>query len=485
MKIRKFFGLTSRSVLEQVRNELGADAVIVANRATADGIEISALPSTAMDTLLDEMPVAPRPRAPQPARIEKRDTRREADEAEVAADSQNASIAAVVEDKATATQVATPVMASPLKPMLSVPVFEAIDEDVPPLADERPVAPPSQRSTAAATETAAIADNGITARLMAEVAAMRSLLEGQMAQLAWGDAVRRQPLRARFTRELIACGYSAGLSREITQHMPDDYTLAQAQQWMMGVLARNIHCIAADDDIVLRGGVYALIGPTGVGKTTTTAKLAARCAVRHGSASLSLLTTDSYRVGAQDQLRIYAKILGVNVQTVSDGQDLRQALDSLSAKHIVLIDTIGMSQRDERVAEQAMLLAQPEVKRLLLLNATAQAETLEEVVRAYGGARGDAERSLAGCIITKQDETARPGNVLDVIIRHKLMLHYVSHGQRVPEDLQAPNAGYLVHRAFKAGPANSPFRLENDELGEAMSAAALGASALESQLAYA
>jgi len=318
-----------------------------------------------------------------------------------------------------------------------------------------------------------------------EIAETHARLEGQMAQLAWGDAVRRQPLRARFTRELIACGYSAGLAREITRHMPEDHTLAQAQQWLMGVLAKNLHCVSADDDIVQRGGVYALIGPTGVGKTTTTAKLAARCAVRHGSASLSLLTTDSYRVGAQDQLRIYAKILGVNVQTVSDGQDLRQALDSLSGKHMVLIDTIGMSQRDERVAEQAMLLAQPEVKRLLLLNATAQAETLEEVVHAYGGARTDVEQRLAGCVITKQDETARPGNVLDVIIRHHLMLHYVSHGQRVPEDLQAPNAGYLVHRSFKAGPAHSPFRLQNEEFGEMMNASTFGAPGNAPQLAYA
>jgi flagellar biosynthesis protein FlhF len=245
--------------------------------------------------------------------------------------------------------------------------------------------------------------------------------------------------------------------------MPDDFSLEQAQQWLLGVLAKNLRCAPSETDLIATGGVYALTGPTGVGKTTTTAKLAARCAVRYGSASLALLTTDSYRVGAQDQLRIYAKILGVNVQTVSDTHDLRQALDSLRGKRLVLIDTVGMGQRDERVSEQAMLLAQPQVRRLLLLNATSQAQTLEEVVGAYDKRGADKSQRVAGCIITKQDEAACPGQVLDVVIRHRLELHYVSNGQRVPEDLQSPNASYLVHRSFKPPTAFSPFRMRDEE----------------------
>jgi flagellar biosynthesis protein FlhF len=274
--------------------------------------------------------------------------------------------------------------------------------------------------------------------------------------------VRRKPLHSKLMQDLIASGYSPALVREIMQRLPDDYTPAQAQQWLLAVVAKNVHCVEPDDDIVARGGVYALVGPTGVGKTTTAAKLAARCAVRHGSASLALLTTDSYRVGAQDQLRIYARILGVTVQTVNDARDLRQVLDALKSKHLVMIDTVGMGQRDSRVAEHAMLLAQPEVRRLLLLNATSQTETLEEVVAAYG-AEG-VERPLEGCIITKQDESARPGQALDVIIRHRLRVHYVSTGQRVPEDLQSANALYLTHRSFKQLSQASPFRLHGEEV---------------------
>jgi flagellar biosynthesis protein FlhF len=301
---------------------------------------------------------------------------------------------------------------------------------------------------------------------MDEMQAMRGLIEGQFAQLAWSDAVRRQPLRAQFTRDLLASGFSAALARQITQHLPDDYSAAQAREWLVGVIGRNLRCADAEDDLVTRGGVYALVGPTGVGKTTTTAKLAARCAVRYGARALALLTTDSYRIGAQDQLRIYAKILGVNVHTVTDATELRSTLDTLSSKHLVLIDTVGMGQRDSRVAEHTHWLAQPDVKRLLLLNATVQAETLEEVVAAYGAARPEAT-DFAGSIITKIDEAARPGQALDVAIRHRLLLQYVSNGQRVPEDLHAPNANYLVHRSLRTAgrPAtDSPFALQDDEL---------------------
>jgi flagellar biosynthesis protein FlhF len=301
------------------------------------------------------------------------------------------------------------------------------------------------------------------ARLMEEVSAMRSLLEGQLAQLTWSDGMRRAPLRSRLARDLLSAGYSAAMAREITQRLPDDFSEAQAGQWLAGVLARNLVCTAPGEDIVTRGGIYALVGPTGVGKTTTTAKLAARCAVRHGAGSIALLTTDSFRVAAHDQLRVFARILGVTVHTVASGADLDAALAALADRHLVLIDTVGMGQRDARVAEQAQLLARPDVQRILLLNATAQAETLDEVVASYGAtACGGAP--LAGCIISKLDEAVRPGQVLDVAIRHRLPLHFVANGQRVPEDLHEPNAGYLVHRSLKTAPqAHSPFTLRDDE----------------------
>lgn len=439
MKLRKFFGLTSRSVLEQVRAELGAEAVIVANHATSEGVEVTALAGDAIDTLLgrSKRPVAEAPvetptATPAPA------AERNVEPA-----------------SALAERRAEP---APWKPPLAI----AADDD-------RPFVPEAPESIAPSALAAATSHAETLAQaLMAEVAAMRELIEERFALLSWSEGLRRRPLAAKLTRDLLATGYSAALARTLTERLPDDMTAAQAREWVLKVLARNLRCIDKADEIVTRGGVFALIGPTGVGKTTTTAKLAARCAVRYGANRLALITTDSFRIGAQDQLRIYAKILGVAVHTVSDRHDLRGALDAVRGRHLVLIDTVGMSQRDARVAEQAMLLAQPEIRRILLLNAAAQGETLDEVVESYGRMPDAIDQSatsaLAGCIVTKQDEAGKLGAALDVAIRHKLALHYVTSGQRVPEDLFVPTPELMIERSLRSGAKPSAFSLTDDDL---------------------
>ena len=431
MKVCKFFGLTSRSVLQQVRRELGPDALIVANRPLGDGIEITALASATVEAMLDERPG---PNSP--------------------------SLDAVKPDIAF-----TPEVVTREQPSIEASVASIVAPMVVATVAAMPALAPAGAAILARSE-----DAGMASRVMAEVAALRAMLEDQLGQLAWSDTMRRRPQRARVTRDLLASGYSPRLARDLSEHLSEDGKPAQVADGLRALIAQQLHCANPDDDIVTRGGIYALVGPTGVGKTTTVAKIAARCAVRYGAQGLALLTTDGYRVGAHDQLRIYAKILGVTVHTVSDGESLRGALELLRKKHLVLIDTAGMGQRDTRLPEHATILAQPQVRRLLLLNATAQSETLEEVVRAYGGTAGDfpAAEALAGCIITKLDEAARPGNVLDVVIRHRLCLQYVSNGQRVPEDLHAPNATYLAHRSLRKAPdpeSDSPYALHNDEFG--------------------
>jgi flagellar biosynthesis protein FlhF len=181
------------------------------------------------------------------------------------------------------------------------------------------------------------------------------------------------------------------------------------------------------------------------------------------------VTTDAYRIGAHEQLRIYGRILGVSVHLVKDAGDLRQTLQDLQHKHMVLVDTMGMSQRDRLVGEQVAMFGTSNVKRLLLLSATGRGDTLDDVVRAYNGP------DLAGCILTKIDEAASLATSLDVVMRHSLRLHYVSNGQRVPEDIHLPNRAYLLHRAFKDVPENSPHRLEGSEPALAM-ANSLGSS---------
>jgi flagellar biosynthesis protein FlhF len=241
-------------------------------------------------------------------------------------------------------------------------------------------------------------------------------------------------------RELLRAGFTPELSRKIAAS--DDGATPSMQ--VAAERLQSLLTIARADELIDAGGVYALVGPTGVGKTTTVAKLAARCVVRFGASSVALLTTDSYRIGAYDQLRIYARILGVAVHAVRDAHELATALGALSARHLVLIDTIGMSQRDRMVAEQAATLAGSEkVKRLLLVQATTNTPTLDQVVAAYRQSHVD------GCILTKADEAASLAPALDSIIRHGLALHYVTDGQRVPEDLQLPDAAALIRESLQ------------------------------------
>lgn len=286
---------------------------------------------------------------------------------------------------------------------------------------------------------------------------MRELYNTLGDRLAAANAQPKiDPVRAALTRTLLGAGFSPQLIRLLLDKMPTLPDVAQALGWVKATFERNLPVLDNEDALLGRGGVFALMGPTGVGKTTTTAKLAARAVMRHGADRVALLTTDSYRIGAHEQLRIYGRILGVAVHAVKDAADLSLALSELRNKHMVLIDTIGMSQRDRAVPEQVSMLCASHlpVQRLLLLNASSQGDTLREVVHAYGSREGAAQQSgLAGCIITKLDEANGVGAVLDTVMRHRLPVHYLSNGQKVPEDLQVAGRGTLVEQAF------SPARL--------------------------
>jgi flagellar biosynthesis protein FlhF len=289
--------------------------------------------------------------------------------------------------------------------------------------------------------------------ILSEIKFMRNMMQEQMDCLSWSDRQQRDPQRTRMLRDLLNAGFSPALSRQMIDKMPAKANM----EWIRQVLGNNLRIATKQEDLIVRGGVVALIGPTGVGKTTTTAKLAARAVVRYGADKVALLTTDSYRIGAHEQLRIYGKILGVAVHTVRDTEDLRLTLSSLKQKHLVLIDTIGMGQRDSRMAAQAEMFNATGVQRLLLLNATSSGDTLNDVVCMYNGA------GVIGCIPTKLDEAVTFGTVLDVAMRHKLILHYIANGQRVPEDLHEVNMEYLLHRAFKQSAKAAPFALHELE----------------------
>ena len=461
MNVKKFVAASSREAWRNVRETLGPDAVILSNRTIEGGVEILAMANEDMSTLATPAQAPERALRPLPPRRQGQGL--PADEALTPEMLAAASSRGEAQRVRAALSLSTQVPDAPA-PEKAKDVRAAADARVwrnrggnsntqaVALADVMA----ARRLQAAATENAALAYSEV----MNEIRQMRGALESQLAEISWDHTQKRDPHKADVMREMLAAGFSASLSRLMTEHLPRGGNAAEGLAWVKNVLARNLLTMSNESELLEQGGVYALVGPTGVGKTTTTAKLAARCVMRHGANKLALITTDGYRIGGYEQLRIYGKILGVMVHSVKDESDLRIALQELKGKHTVLIDTVGVGQRDQMVSEQVAMLsgAGTEVKRLLCLNATATGSTLNEVVGAY---KGD---GLAGCIITKLDEAATIGNVIDIVIRQKLNLYYVANGQRVPEDLHIANKLYLADRAFKQKRETEPFELENAEL---------------------
>ncbi len=458
MNIKRFFGKNSREALSMVRKELGDNAVILSNRAMNGGNEIMAFKEEDMNAMV--------------ARDEGRQH-----------GFQDESVAhpALIEliNRNTNNQIQAPAVDSnshvsePLSPepfIAKIDDYDAIVkraevkrnlainqtiETKQVSAQKQPVVQKPVQTPAAPQATAQMTE------MLNEMRNMRSVIESQLTALSWGNIQQRDPVKSKMLSMLLSAGFSASLSRQLTEKMPENLDEARANNWIKSILSINLNTIENETEMLDEGGIFALIGPTGVGKTTTTAKLAARYVMKHGTQNLGLITTDAYRIGGHEQLRIYGKILGVMVHAVKDEADLKIALNELKNKHTILIDTVGVSQRDRMVAEQIAMLSSTNmpVKKLLCLNATSTGETLADVIKAYK------RKGLDGCIITKLDEAATIGSALDVVIREKLKLFYVANGQRVPEDIHVANKAYMIQHALKARAAsNQPFQFLMDEL---------------------
>lgn len=309
-----------------------------------------------------------------------------------------------------------------------------------------PVAPVVVEVPAPAIATAMTIEKTDSAEIIQvreELSDMRRLIEHQLAGVIWNDLKQRQPERVAVLSALTDIGLDNKLAREIAGELPEQTDGDRARFLPLGLLSRKIPVIK--DDPVLEGGVIALIGPTGVGKTTTLAKLAARYAESFGTRDLALVTTDHYRIGAQEQLFTYGRLLGIPVHTAANSAELSELMVRLSDRKLVLIDTAGMGPRDCNLAAQFSELqgiAKP-IKTFLVMAANNQAGSLNEVVKRFG------TTPLAGCILTKLDESTRIGGAISVAIRHQLPIAYTTDGQKVPEDLQQARADRLVIRAMQ------------------------------------
>ena len=278
-----------------------------------------------------------------------------------------------------------------------------------------------------------------------EMHAMRRMMENQLSELTWNEMGNRQPQRRELLRRLMSLDISPDICAKLVERVQDFDNPDQAWRRALNLLAGELPI--AGDSMIDEGGVIALVGPTGVGKTTTIAKLAARYVLRHGHRSLALVSTDSYRIGAQEQLTTYARILDVTVRSASTPEELNVTLNALSDKRLVLVDTAGMSQRDVRLSEQLSLIDSGNrmVKRFLTLSATTQQSALEQAASAFGAA------DLSGCILTKVDEVASLGGAISATVHNRIPLAFFTDGQRVPEDIHLARANTLISRAVTLG----------------------------------
>ena len=274
-----------------------------------------------------------------------------------------------------------------------------------------------------------------------EIAGLRDMLQNQLSDLTWKDMARLSPTQIQLLKRHLHMGTDVELAKQLVTQAAGIDDLETAWRQSLGRLAAQIPL--QQQDMIEHGGITALVGPTGVGKTTTIAKIAARCALKHGAKNVALITTDCYRIGGQEQLRTYARILGVPVRVARNHQELSTALSDLLDRRFILIDTAGMNPRDMRLTEKFAMLQQQsaQIRTLLTLSATTQNSALNDMIAAFS------HLNLDGCILTKTDEAGSLGGAVSAMIRYQLPLAYICNGQQVPEDLALARPNTLVNQA--------------------------------------
>ncbi|SEE28366.1 MULTISPECIES: flagellar biosynthesis protein FlhF [Pseudomonas] len=421
MQVKRFFAADMRQAMKLVRDELGADAAIIGNRRIAGGVELTA----ALDYKLSAL-------APRVPNMELEDELRKTQSRIVTAQAELSLRSEGESDKSTNRQL-----------------FAGL-----PLTAAEPLIEPTYTEPRRAAPAPAPASSGVDPRafdsMRFELNSLRELMEVQLGSLAWNQLQGSRPAQANLWRRLQRIGLSGPLSRDLLEMITGIDEPRQAWRMLLAHLARMI--ATPEVEPLEEGGVIAMVGPAGMGKTTTLAKLAARYVLKYGAQNIALVSMDSYRIGAQEQLKTLGRILNVSVTHVDPGQSLVQALDPLLRKRVVLIDTAGLQASDPALRMQLESLAGRGIKskNYLVLATTSQKQVLTAAYHSYKRC------GLAGCILTKLDETASLGEVLSLAISHELPVAYLTDGPRIPDDLHLPRRHQLVSRAVSVQMQEEP-----------------------------
>ncbi|CAD5108350.1 flagellar biosynthesis protein FlhF [Zestomonas carbonaria] len=416
MQVKRFFAADMRQAMKLVRDELGADASIIGTRRVAGGVELTA----ALDYQAPAAPVQANPALE--AELRKTQAKIASAQAELA----YREAGETLKDR---QLFANESLIAPELPATQVKL---------------------ERPAPVAAQPAPVVDPLALEAMRSELLGLRELIEVQLGSMAWGQMQSRRPQQANLWRRLQRMGLPAELSSNLLERVASIAEPRQAWRMLLAHLAQAIQ--TPKEEPLEQGGVIALVGPAGMGKTTTLAKLAARYVLKYGAQNVALVSMDSFRIGAQEQLKTLGRILDVPVVQVDPGQSLTQALAPLARKRMVLIDTAGLPANDPALRLQLETLASRGVqaKNYLVLAATSQSQVLKAAYHSYKRC------GLAGCIITKVDEAASLGEVLGLAIGQCMPVAYLADGPRIPDDLQVPRGHQLVSRAVSLQAPDEP-----------------------------
>lgn len=434
MKVKRIFAPDMKTAMRRVREEIGPDAVILSNKRVSGGVEVVASPESEYENAQSQL-------------TQERELRR-AEQIALLTSAKGESRRALDEEIARARarigearlQAEEPGFANTANRQ----VRDNSNELDRLLRGEPAAANPDPQDSA-------------LAGLQAEIDQLREMLTQQLQVQQLAPAVASSApsgLRAassasagssKIQRQvfgrLVKLGLGESLAQGLVAGLEASLPVDRAWRNSLGRLAESLPVFG--EDIVNRGGMIALVGPTGAGKTTTIGKLATRYVLEHGNAGIALVTTDSYRIAAHEQIKTFGRILDVPVRVVDENNPLDQVLQSLRNKRLVLIDTAGMNTRDPAGQEQLEMLKNSVVrmKKLLVLASSSQRVLMNQ---AYANL---APIGLKGLVLTKADEAGSLGEALALSIEKQLPIAYLSDGQRVPDDLEVAQRKDLISRA--------------------------------------